>query len=120
MPVLAQGNGSGGDNNAGTHDNGGNGNNASTNGADGNNKPSTLDIWAVVPEEDLLSIVGAGQASLGSLLPNAQPRTGGDNGVPSNAQLLRMEQSLVKVLTPVGRVGIDHYNARSGRHIVGR
>ena len=139
MPVLAQGNGNGGGNSGqndtgnngngngngqtDTPDNGngngnGNGNNAGGNGAGASGKQSASGEVTVVPEEDLLAIVKAGQAvSLASLLPNVAERTGGEI---IDAQLVRTERSLiyvVKVMTPEGRVGVEYYNARSGIHI---
>lgn len=91
------------------------------NGAGAGNAPSRSNDVTVVPEEDLLAIVKAGQAvSLASLLPNVQERTGGEI---IDAQLVRTARSLiyvVKVLTPDGHVGIEYYNARSGIYIEAR
>lgn len=145
VPVIAQGNGNGGGNSGQTEDgdtdqseddgngnsgndrggNDGNGNGSSNGNGNGNNdggnRGGANGEVTVVPEEDLLAIVKAGQAvSLGSLLPNVQERTGGEI---IDAQLVRAEQSLiyvVKVMTPDGRVGIEYYNARSGTHIEAR
>ena len=150
MPVHAQGNGNGngnsGQNDVGDNGNGngsgngngngngqtdtpdedrnarnGNGNNAGGNGAGASSEQSASGEVTVIPEEDLLAIVKAGQAvSLASLLPNVQERTGGEI---IDAQLVRTERSLiyvVKVLTPEGHVGIEYYNARSGTHIEAR
>ena len=150
MPVIAQGNGNGGGNsaqsedddtdqsdddgdkgNSGNNQGGNNGNgDAGSNGngnGNGNGKNGGADRTrangevTVVPEEDLLAIVKAGQAvSLSSLLPNVQERTGGEI---IDAQLVRTDRSLiyvVKVMTPEGHVGIEYYNARSGIHIEAR
>jgi hypothetical protein len=72
----------------------------------------------IIPEDELLPMVEAGEAvSLVSLLPDIKTRTGGQI---IDAQLVRAERSLVyvvKVLTPAGRVGTEYYNARSGSHI---
>ena len=138
MPAIAQGNGNGNGNSAqadsddtsesgdaadrnGNSGNGrsDNGNNGNGNGAGADNRSS--DDLTVVPEQDLLAIVKAGQAvSLASLVPNVQERTGGQI---IDAQLVRKDRALiyeVKVLTPDGRVGIEYYNARSGTHIEAR
>jgi hypothetical protein len=73
---------------------------------------------AIIPEDELLPMVEAGEAvSLVSLLPDIETRTGGQI---IDAQLVRAERSLlyiVKVLTPAGRVGTEYYDARSGSHI---
>ena len=107
------GNGNGETGNAGNAGNGNNGN--ATAGADELSAPAEP---AVVPEEDIQSLVRSGQAvSLVSLLPSLQARTGGQI---IDAQLVRTERALIyalKVLTADGRVGIEYYNARSGTHI---
>ena len=111
------GNGNGETGNAGnSNGNAGNGNNGNaTAGADELSAPAEP---ALVPEEDIQSLVRSGQAvSLVSLLPSLQARTGGQI---IDAQLVRTERALIyalKVLTPDGRVGIEYYNARSGTHI---
>jgi uncharacterized membrane protein YkoI len=146
MPVIAQGNGNGGGNsaqsedddtdqsdddgdkgNSGNNQGGNNGNGDAGSNGNGNGKNGGADRTrangevTVVPEEDLLAIVKAGQAvSLSSLLPNVQERTGGEI---IDAQLVRTDRSLiyvVKVMTPEGHVGIEYYNARSGIHIEAR
>ena len=112
------GNGDGGSNGHG-NSNGGNGNGNGNNG--GGDRTRANGEVTVVPEEDLLAIVKAGQAvSLASLLPNVEERTGGEI---IDAQMVRTDSSLiyvVKVMTPEGRVGIEYYNARSGTHIEAR
>lgn len=98
-----------------------NNNGGAENGTGTGSVPTASDEVTVVPEEDLLAIVKAGQAvSLSSLLPSVQQRTGGEI---IDAQLVRTTRSLiyvVKVLTPDGHVGIEYYNARSGIHIEAR
>lgn len=117
------GNNGNGNGNASPKENGNGNNNAGGggNGAGAGNAPSRSNDVTVVPEEDLLAIVKAGQAvSLASLLPNVQERTGGEI---IDAQLVRTTRSLiyvVKVLTPDGHVGIEYYNARSGIYIEAR
>lgn len=100
-----------GKNNAGT----GNGNGANHSRATNSSPPAEP---AIVPEDELLPMVEAGEAvSLVSLLPDIETRTGGQI---IDAQLVRAERSLlyiVKVLTPAGRVGTEYYDARSGSHI---
>ena len=80
--------------------------------------PSSATEPAIVPEGELLPMVETDQAvSLVSLLPDIEARTGGQL---IDAQLVRQEHTLlyaVKVLTPTGRVGVEYYDARSGRHI---
>lgn len=117
------GNNGNGNGNVSPKENGNGNNNAGGggNGAGAGNAPSRSNDVTVVPEEDLLAIVKAGQAvSLASLLPNVQERTGGEI---IDAQLVRTTRSLiyvVKVLTPDGHVGIEYYNARSGIYIEAR
>jgi uncharacterized membrane protein YkoI len=122
-------NGNSGNNQGGNNGNGDAGSNGhgNSNGGNGNGNNGGGDRTrangevTVVPEEDLLAIVKAGQAvSLASLLPNVEERTGGEI---IDAQMVRTDRSLiyvVKVMTPEGRVGIEYYNARSGTHIEAR
>ncbi len=97
-------------NNGANHDNGANGPRSK------DSSPPAEPV--IIPEDELLPMVEAGEAvSLVSLLPDIKTRTGGQI---IDAQLVRAERSLVyvvKVLTPAGRVGTEYYNARSGSHI---
>ena len=122
-PVLAQGQGNGNGNGNSGQSEGGNNGNSNGNHDNGANGPPSKGSSppaepVIIPEDELLPMVEAGEAvSLVSLLPDIKTRTGGQI---IDAQLVRAERSLVyvvKVLTPAGRVGTEYYNARSGSHI---